>query len=248
MKTSIVSFRLFLALALVSCTPTASTVLEPSYQLLPVNDAYAIDSLSEAIIAPYRAQLAQQMEVVIGHADKRLEEQQVESLLGNFVSDAILNQSMAHYPGKIHLSVINNAGLRAPIPQGPIKVSHIYELMPFDNLLYILELNGSQTKSLFNLLASDKSLAIANSVVFIDNDQPTRIFIDGEPFKAENKYVLAVSDYLAHGGGGMDFLKEAHVVARIDVQIRDMIIDYIKLLEAKGNTVDAVIEGRVKLI
>ena len=230
------------------CAPATTTSLVPSYQLIPINDAYPDDSLSEATIAPYREQMAREMDVVIGHADKWLVEAELESLLGNFVTDAILAQSKKYYQGKIHMSIINNGGLRAPIPQGEVKVSNIYELMPFENLLYILELNGTQARSLFNMLARDKRLAVANSVVLIKGDEPVRIFIDGEPFNENGHYVLAVSDYLANGGGGMDFLKQAKVLEKFEVKIRDMIIDHIKDLESQGKPVDAMIEGRVKLM
>lgn len=237
-----------LLMALVQCLPSTSSVLQPSYQLLPVNDTYTPDSLTEVTIGPYREQLAEQMDVVIGHSKKWLVEGEVESLLGNFVADAILLQSSRHYPDKIHMSVINNSGLRAPIPEGPIKISNIYELMPFENLLYILELDGSQTQSLFNLLARDKRASVANSVVIIENNKPTKVFIDGAPFREEERYVLAVSDYLAQGGSGMEFLKQAKVLATFEVKIRDLIIEYIKQLAADGVAIDAEIEGRVQLM
>ncbi len=216
--------------------------------MLLVDSSYETDSLAEATIAPFRTLMEQEMDVVIGHAKKRLVKGNIESLLGNFVTDAILFQSRLNYSGKIHISVITNGGMRAPIPQGPIRVSTIYELMPFENLLYILELNASQTRSLFNLLATNKGIAIANSVVLVGGDKPTRIFIDGEPFNENQTYVLAISDYLAQGGGGMEFLKEATVLATVNVKIRDLIIEHVKWLEDMGSVVNAEIEGRVKYI
>jgi 2',3'-cyclic-nucleotide 2'-phosphodiesterase (5'-nucleotidase family) len=220
----------------------------PSYQLLSVDSTYTEDSLAAATIAPYREQMANEMDVVIGYADQRLVEREVESILGNFVTDAILTQSKRHYSGKIDMSIINNGGLRAPIPEGDIKISTIYELMPFENFLYIVELNGSQTKAMFDLLATSKRLAIANSVVLVENDQVEKIFIGGAPFNNKETYVLAVSDYLANGGGGMEFLKEARIVKKTEVKVRDLIIDHITWLEENGQSVDAKIEGRVKLM
>ena len=243
-----VSYWFLLLLLLVQCTATKNQLQISEYQLLPVDASYTNDSLAEATIQPYRESLQEQMDIVIGQSKKRLEEAQVESLLGNFVTDAILFQSARHYPDKIHLSVITNGGLRAPIPQGPVRIANIYELMPFENLLYILELSGSQTQLLFNKMATSKNLAVANSVVIIENDKPVKIFIDGTPFDPNGHYVLAVSDYLAQGGGGLEFLKEAKVLATVNVKIRDLLIDYIKELDSTGMAVDAEIEGRVKLL
>jgi 2',3'-cyclic-nucleotide 2'-phosphodiesterase (5'-nucleotidase family) len=235
-------------LLLLACKSSSGTVLTPDFQLLTVDASYVNDSSAELLISPYRDQLTKAMDVTIGHSSKRLTEKEGESLLGNFVADAILEQSSLYYPDKIHLSVINNGGLRAPIPEGPVKISNIYELMPFENTLYILELNAGQTKALFDLLASSKRIAVANSVVIVQDDKPAKIFIDGGPFTENQNYVLAVSDYLANGGGGMEFLEQAKVLEKTDVKIRDLIVDQIKLLESKGTAVDAEIEGRVKLV
>ena len=230
------------------CSTSRKPALVSSYQLLPVDESYTADSLTEATIAPYREQLMQEMDLVIGHSKKRLVEGPVESPLGNFVADAILSQSEKYYADKIDLSLMNNGGLRAPIPEGPVKISNIYELMPFENLLYILELDGQQTLELFKKMAGDQRLAIGNSVVIIEDHKPVKIFIDGAPFTENKKYTLAVSDYLAQGGGGMDFLKEARVMATAPVKIRDLIIAHIKELEARGIPIEAEIEGRVKLL
>ena len=239
---------LLTALAVVCCSPSSSTILVPSAELIPVTSSNQVDSLSEATIDPYRQEMIKAMDVVIGHAEKRLVENEVESLLGNFVADAILAQSKLHYSGTIHMSLINNGGLRAPIPKGQVKISNIYELMPFENHLMILELNGAQTKALFEFLAKDKRIAVANTVVMVENNKPSRIFIDGVPFNEQQNYLIAVSDYLANGGGSMEFLMQAKRVEKVEVKIRDMIIDHIKWLESQGRPVDATIEGRVKLM
>ena len=231
-----------------ACKSASSQIALSNYQLMTVDQSYVQDSIVEATIAPYRMQLSESMDQIIGNASMRLTEREVESLLGNFVADAILEQSRLRYQGDIDLSVINNGGLRAPIPEGPVTVASIYELMPFENILYIVQMDGSQTQQLFNKLARDKRLAVSNSVVVIREDKPIKIFIDGGPFKSDQTYVLAVSDYLANGGGGMEFLKQAKVLEKIDIKIRDLIIDQIKLMESNGVSIKAEIEGRVKQV
>ncbi len=239
---------LLISVVFLHCAPSTNFLLEPHSVLIPIDTSFRADSSAEAIIVPYRNRMRMQMEVVIGHSEKRLVLGKVESPLGNFVADAILFQSRLNFTGKIHMSVVANEGIRAPIPKGPVKRATVYELMPFENLLYILELNGAQTRSLFNLLASNKRLSIGNSVVLVEDDKPLKIFIDGEPFRADQKYVLAVADYYAQGGSGMSFLTEAKVLAKFNLKIRDMIIEHIVSLESKGKAVNAEIEGRVKLI
>lgn len=233
---------------LAACSTSAPTVQTSQIQLLPVDQSYDNDSLAEATIAPFKTIMNQQMQRVIGKTDKRLEKDTVESHLGNFVVDAILAQARLQYSGQIHMAVITNGGLRAPIPEGQVTVATIYELMPFENTLYILELTGDQTKAMFDYLANNKRTSVANSVALIKDDHVHRLFINGEPFKEDQRYILAVSDYLAEGGGRMHFLKEARVLERYNVKIRDMIIEHIKWLDGQGQLVDATIEGRVKIL
>ncbi len=241
-------YMLLLGLTAAACTSTAPSVQSSQVELIPVDASIASDSLAEATIAPFKAIMNQQMQTVIGQAQKRLEKTNVESHLGNFVVDAILSQARMVHSDHIDMAVIGNGGLRAPIPQGVVKVSTVYELMPFENTLYILELNGSQTMALFSYLADNQRTSVANSVVLLKDDQVHKLFINGAPFDPEGRYILAVSDYLAEGGGRMEFLKEAKVLERYPVKIRDLIIDQVKWLNNQGQMVDAHIEGRVKVI
>ena len=233
---------------LAACSSTAPNIQTAQTQLIPVDQSYEGDSLVEATIAPFKAIMNQQMQTVIGKTNKRLVKDTVESHLGNFVVDAILAQARLQHSGQIDMAVITNGGLRAPIPQGQVTVATVYELMPFENTLYILELTGDQTKAMFDYLANNKRTSVANSVALIKDDQIHKLFINGEPFNEDQRYILAVSDYLAEGGGRMDFLKEAKVLQRYDVKIRDMIINHIKWLDNQGQLVDATIEGRVKIL
>lgn len=235
-------------LLMVACTPAASVISKTEANLLPVSDQYPPDSLAAATIAPFKTIMTQQMQEVIGFAPKRLEKASIESPLGNFVADAILSQARIHYDDDISFSVVTIGGLRAPIPQGPIKVATIYELMPFENLLVILELTGSQTKALFDLLALNQRMAVSNCVVLVKDDKLHKLFLDGAPFDENRSYMVAISDYLASGGDNLYFLKSAKVLASIDIKIRDMIIDQIKSIHAQGLPVTAEVEGRIKIL
>jgi 2',3'-cyclic-nucleotide 2'-phosphodiesterase (5'-nucleotidase family) len=220
---------------------------------IAVTDAAAlvVDSLIEAdpamvsLIEPYKENLDATMNRVLGYAARELRKGPVESALGNFVADLIEEKAEEYAGYPIDMGAVTIGGLRAPILEGPVKLADLYELMPFENMLWVLELSGEETQALFEYAAARKNIAISSSRLVIENDQPLSVTINGEPLDSSRTYTLAISDYLAGGGDDMFFLKDAKVLERLEVKLRDVIIEKVADLQAKGAKVDAEIEGRV---
>lgn len=72
--------------------------------------------------------------------DKTREPNPVESVLGNWITDAMRWKTGAQ------IAFQNSGGIRADIPQGSITIAEIYELSPFNNVLICFELTGQQIK------------------------------------------------------------------------------------------------------
>lgn len=51
-------------------------------------------------------------------------------------------------------AVFNTGGLRRPLPLGNITRGDVFELMPFENELVILTMNGEAVKKLVNFIAT----------------------------------------------------------------------------------------------
>ena len=66
-----------------------------------------------------------------------------ESLLGNLFTDAVL----ASFDGDIAVHNVTG-GIRAILPAGDITFGEIYEVMPFDNRVVILELTGAELRQI----------------------------------------------------------------------------------------------------
>ncbi|MBT5699560.1 MAG: 5'-nucleotidase C-terminal domain-containing protein, partial [Flavobacteriales bacterium] len=103
------------------------------------------DSLITSIIEPYKIGIDSVMNEVLCVSEIEMTKGRPESLLGNFVTDLCLDQ----YSYLADICIMNNGGLRSTLPQGEITRGKIYELMPFENELVILELN---TLELFDLI------------------------------------------------------------------------------------------------
>ena len=119
-------------LLLFSCTATYNLQSSDSETIEIKANA---DSSALAIIAPYQKGIEAEMNEVLTFSKISLTKKGTESLLGNFVTDLCLNYADAH------MCVMNNGGLRTTIDKGPISRGKLYELMPFDNELVVLELN-----------------------------------------------------------------------------------------------------------
>ena len=225
-----------------------------SYQSLqPVTDLYdtstKIDSDEEidAMIAPYKAKLAEEMEQVIGEAGNELEKAKPESTLGNFVADAILEIAQDHYDKPIDFSLPNYGGLRVPyVKKGDITKGEIFELMPFDNILVVLTIDGAMVEQLFTHTIHKGGWPLSKGVR-IEADtiaQKYEFYLHDKKVEKDKKYRFCVSDYIANGGDKCDFLKDQERDDIGGLLFRDALLEYVEKKTAEGKAVKAVVEGR----
>jgi 2',3'-cyclic-nucleotide 2'-phosphodiesterase (5'-nucleotidase family) len=79
-------------------------------------------------------------EIGICETDKTREPHPVESVLGNWITDAM------RWKTEVQIALQNSGGIRADITSGPVTIADIYELSPFNNVLLVFELTGKQIK------------------------------------------------------------------------------------------------------
>ncbi|MEO1714912.1 MAG: 5'-nucleotidase, partial [Bacteroidota bacterium] len=101
------------------------------------------DSVLNALITDYRGQLEAEMNTVIGTIAQSLTLQKPESSLGNWMADVLLEKATFYSKRPVDFALQNYGGIRiSELPAGPLTRGKIYELMPFDNQLVILDLPG----------------------------------------------------------------------------------------------------------
>lgn len=241
--------------AFVCCKPQDYT---PSYNssegLFSVDSSVADNDDVVKIIEPYKQALDAQMNKVIGFAAEEFNnkcDDTRESNLGDFVADLLLEQTKIVVKDSVDLAVINHhGGLRTAIPKGNIVVSNIYELMPFDNEMWVLQVKGNKVQRLFNNAAKRRSNCIAGATFqIVDDSIAQNIIINGKLFDMEKTYNISISDYLAGGGGGHWFFKKLVPTYDPDYKCREMIIDYIteNSLE-NGDTLVPKIDNRIVIV
>lgn len=247
-RSRVAALGLFSALALASACQRAA--YQPKAQLapvtgMPVGKSIPEDPTAAATIAPYRQRVTEQMTAVLGTAPVAITKGAGESPLSNFVADIQRERASKETGKPVDLGVMTNGGLRAPIPAGPVTMGSIFELMPFENELVVLDAPGPVVQQLFTYAAKAK-MPVSGAFFTVGADgTPQDLRIGGQPFDASRTYTVAISDYLAGGGDNMGFFKNLKPRGT-GVLLRNAIAEHIQQQTQQGKPIEAKIEGRVK--
>lgn len=204
------------------------------------------DTEMTAFIAPFKAVLDAEMNETIGELSEKISMGRPESTLGNWFADIQQIQTQQILKRPVAFSTTNSGGMRIPeIAAGPIRKGTIYELMPFDNQLVAMDMEGTLVQVLLDHIAVGGGWPISSSVRFkIDaEEKATQITINGQPLDPNAIYTVGLSDYIANGGSGCEFLVGRPYEAP-GVLIREAVIDFLKA----GGEVAIGKDGRITKI
>ncbi|MGD9579466.1 MAG: bifunctional UDP-sugar hydrolase/5'-nucleotidase, partial [Syntrophorhabdus sp.] len=188
-----------------------------------------------------------------------------ETNLGNLITDIMRKTAGAD------VAIINGGTIRTSIKQGPVKVSDVYAVVPFDNYIVSIKLTGKQIRDTLEHGVSavedeEGRFPQVSGLIFTYDRNGQRgsrvkeIFINGNALESEKEYAVATNDFLAAGGDGYksfgDSVKSSRDYAVIGGAmkgeklvygdsgrwLRDVVADYIKT----EKTVSPKVEGRIK--
>ncbi len=187
------------------------------------------DSSINALILPYKMQLDSLMDVVIGNSDKAITKGKPESTLGNWMTDIMFEEATKRSSRSVDFAIQNYGGIRVPsLDAGPITVREIYEIMPFDNELVIIEAKGLVINRLFERIAKSGGWPISDQVrLMIKDDKIESLYINGQTVDPTKDYRFALPDYIANGGDGSDYLINQNR-ENLGVRIRDLLIEHLE--------------------
>lgn len=247
-----ISLGVLVVLGFSSCFNGHSQISYSSECISVVNDSLPVDSSVLDLILPYKRKVIEETERIVGYASETINKGIPESPLTNMISDLLLakGQELASATNSPipDMAFVNNGGLRAPLPEGAITVGDVYQLMPFENKLSLVGLNGLQMLAFLNYIASLGGEGLAGVRFTIDNSEATNIVFASQHFNVDSAkmYYVITSDYLANGGGG-DVLKTASFRKDYAVLIRDVIMEYIEHQYLTGKEISPKLDGRIQL-
>lgn len=225
-----------------SCSGTYQLAKHTDINIRVIADSLQLyDSTIAFMIAPYKQKLDAQMNEVIGEAEQTLTKELPDGTLGNFAADACLIYAQNNN-ATVDFCLLNAGGIRLPaIQKGPITIGKLYELMPFDNMIEVVELDGNACKELFAWIAKWKGAPVSGIELTITDDEANNVKIKGEPFNESKTYFVATTDYVANGGDGAAMFAKGKRTNN-NYKLRDAIIDYVK----NKQTIKADNNGRIK--
>ncbi len=234
---------LVLLTSFVSCSKQLYTAdIDTSYYR--VSKRNKSDAAIDKMILPYKTDLDAKMNIVIAYNPSEMSKSKPNSALGNWFSDILLEEASDIYGQDIDFAVQNYGGIRVPsLGKGDVTVGNIYELMPFDNQLVLLTMNGKITQQLLDRIAILRGWPISKTLSFtIANEKAIQIKIKGEDFDINKTYTVAIADYIANGGDQCFFLEDAEREDN-DILIRNLLIDHLK--NKTDKTIDADSRPRI---
>lgn len=243
------SFVITIGLLLNGCSSSKDlSISKATYGSYEIEESIEKSSEMEAFLATYKEALEEEMNEVVGYAPFDMPRAQPESLLGNFVADLILHQGKTYYNKPVDIAIVNIGGLRVPnIPEGELTKGDIFELMPFDNFLVIMELDAQTLIKLGEVIADWNGWPVAGMELEINNRKLESLKINGEAPVADKIYTVVLSDFLADGGDRLPFLVDLPR-ENLGVLFRDAIFDYLKYLKESDKPITSKLDGRVKYV
>lgn len=243
---------LLFATMLLACSPKVNHLSEVYPTYYRVSDERRLksdDGGTEALIKPYRAKLSAEMDQVIGQSSTAMYKAKPESPLGNWLCDATLSYAERHQNEELDFAVCNYGGIRlGSLPSGPITRGKIFELMPFDNYLVIVEASGAVVKKLFDTMSEKDGWPISGTVKYtITEGVPSDITIKGNPIEDDKMYKVVMSDYIAYGGDRCDYLKDQKI-SNTGVLFRDALIKEVQYQQEMQGGIIGKKDGRVQVI
>lgn len=248
--------RLFILIILISalCSCSKIYVVDKKTTVQYIfNDSLnsKTDSSTLTYIQPYKEQLAGIMSEILIESAQPLTKGNPEGNLGDYCADACFRQTTIRCKElglpTPDLCFLNNGGLRVSLPKGNIIVGNIFELMPFENSLVILELSGTQLLELLNFIAEKNGAPLSGIKFIIKDKKATSIQINNSEFNIEKKYWIATSDYLANGGDNLVFLKNISRKENLNLKVRDAFIIDLRMISKETKILKVELDGRISV-
>lgn len=238
-------FAVLFTLFSFACQPRVSPLLKAQDDNTYIlTTARGTDSALLTYIRPFKDSLQSVMgkKVVVLPQKITHSRNNPNTLIGPWLCDILLAEGIERFPAhSIDGALYNPGGIRSPQLQDTVRVKDIYELLPFDNTLVLLELSGHLLQEWINHTVKRGGWPMSHTFdVYVSNNTETRVLIQNQPINPEKTYRIVTNDYIANGGDNCEFLKGSEVV-RSSAFIRDIVIAHFD----KGNAPHIPREARI---
>lgn len=249
---SLISYLFFfiVSLAIVSCQSYQYVLTTLTPHRIEVTKALDREPIAKAadFLQPYLVGVDSLRSPVVGHSAKYMSAGRPESLLSNWVADALV--AMAERDGiKADLGICNIGGLRASLPKGAVTQGDVLSISPFRNYFTIVKMRGTDMQQLMHDIAAvnGEGLSASARLVITRDRRLSSATIGGQPIDPERIYTVVTLDYLADGNDKLYSLKNSIERTTTTTPTSEILMGYLAMLEQQGRQATAEIEGRVSV-
>ncbi len=243
-------FIIFILSLLISCQSQLfiSNIITENISNSPSD--YSPDSIIVSLVEPFKSDLEEDMSRIISTAPEEMFKQKPESNLINYLSDLLLEEGIRYcrkqgFTFRPQVAYVNYGGIRSSLPKGQITVGNIYELMPFENELVVLEISGEDLLAFAGQIADWGGDGVSGISLGIKDGKVESLKIEGKTPVLSKSYYLITNDYVATGGGGMKSLANHKKNIKTGIKIRDLIISNMEQDYQSGIEISSSKDGRV---
>ena len=147
-KKNILIFRYFVILltfcSLFSCKTNKYYNYKVECKKISVTSEKEENKEIEAYIAPFRANITKELDSVLAYCPETLDKSigKWQTTIGNLLATIVFELGNPVFEKREHKSIdfclLNSGGIRSIIPQGNVTSRTAYEVMPFENSLYVV--------------------------------------------------------------------------------------------------------------
>ena len=206
-------------------------------QLIEINGALHHEAMN-VLITPYRNIKNESMNVVIGEATETMEVAKPESPLTRLIADILLTEARKYIPDT-DFAVTNIGGIRRTLFQGNITIGDVFEILPFDNSLLVLEYKGTDILALADAIAAKGGESISGITFDIINNKAENIKINGLPIDTARTYKVISTDYLSWGNDQLSPLANYINSTPLNMMMRDAMFDYVTCATINNKKISA---------
>jgi len=241
----------FAALVMVSCAPKhyQLTQVERSRIIIDSRFDQNPDAAAAEFLVPYKRVNDSIMGPVMGQVAHNMHATRPESDLSNLLAD-ILVWAAKDYNEQPVLGIYNMGGIRADLTKGAVTYGDVLDIAPFENKICFVTLTGEQLMELFSQIAATggEGVSKGTELVITKDNKLVSAKLHGKEIDPKAEYRITTINYLLEGNDKMTaFRKGSNKVAPQDPSnnTRFLIMNFFRDKQAKGEIVDAKVEGRI---
>ena len=216
----------------------------PTGVLYDETSTMAVVAAAMLEVQPKMAELKQ----VVGHSDHMMmnDRDNPDLPLGNVVADALRSFGSRYFKVPMDVAVTNFGGIRVPMPEGAVTLEDISTMFPFKNYVCYVKMTGANLTQLLEQMSGQKAFQATSGItVRVKGHKLESALVGGKPIEPERVYNVTTIDFLLDGGDQLRIGALAEDVVLTHVLMKDMMLDYVKEMEAAGKVINGVSDGRV---